>query len=85
MAEPNPVRQSLVRYIASALIAIVLISVLAVFVFRRFGEDEAIRDAKDQTRASAFWAIDPALLDQVLADDEQALGKLDRLVRTRIL
>jgi two-component system NarL family sensor kinase len=85
VAERNPVRQSVVRYIASALIAIVLISVLAVFVFRRFGEDEAIRDAKDQTRASAFGIIEPTLVDGALDADQQALRKLDRLVRTRIL
>ena len=85
MTEPNPVWQSVVLYLASALIAIVLISVLGVVVFRRFGEDEAIRDAKDQTRASAFWAIDPTLLDRALDEDKQGLRKLDRVVRTRIL
>ena len=83
--ESNPVRESLVRFVVSALVAIVMISVLGVLVFRRLGQDEAVRDAKDQTRASAFWAIDPALLDQVLKNDKQALRKLDRLVRTRIL
>jgi two-component system, NarL family, sensor kinase len=83
--ESSPVRESLVRFIVSALVAILVISVLGVLVFRRLGEDEAVRDAKDQTRASAFWAVDPALLDQVLDEDKQALRKLDRLVRTRIL
>ena len=85
MSESSPVRESLFLYVASAMVAIVVISVFGVLVFRRLGQDEAVRDAKDQTRASAFWAIDPALLDQVLADDKVALGKLDRLVRTRIL
>jgi len=83
--EGNLVRQSVARYFASALIAIVVISVLGVFAFRRIGENEAIHDAKDQTRASAFWAIDPKLIDRVLESDRQALSDLDRLVRTRIL
>ena len=83
--EGNPVWQSVARYFASALIAVVVISVLGVFAFRRLGQDEAIRDAKDQTRASAFWAIDPKLIDRVLDDDRQALARLDQLVRTRIL
>ena len=85
MPQPNPVWQSLIRYVASALVAIVVISVLGVLAFRRLGQDEAIRDAKDQTRASAFWVIDPALLDRALDDDRQALRELDRVVRTRIL
>jgi len=83
--EGNLVRQSVARYFASALIAIVVISVLGVFAFRRIGENEAIHDAKDQTRASAFWAIDPKLIDRVLESDRKALSDLDRLVRTRIL
>ena len=83
--EPNPVWQSVLRYIASALVAVFVISVLGVIAFRRLGQDEAIRDAKDQTRASAFWAIDPKLIDRVLENDRQALADLDRLVRSRIL
>ncbi len=85
MPETNLVWQSVARYFASALIAIVVISALGVFAFRRIGENEAIHDAKDQTRASAFWAIDPKLIDRVLASDRKALSDLDRLVRRRIL
>src|SRR5215204_3857638 len=85
MPERNLVWQSVARYFASALIAIVVITALGVFAFRRIGENEAIHDAKDQTRASAFWAIDPKLIDRVLESDRKALADLDRLVRTRIL
>ena len=46
----NPVRQAVVRYLVSAFVAVVMISLLGVFLFRGAGEDEAIRDAKDQTR-----------------------------------
>jgi two-component system, NarL family, sensor kinase len=85
VAEPNPVWQSVVRYIASALVAVVLISLIGVLLFRHFGQDEAIRDAKDQTRASAKWAVEPLLTDAVLQGDQQALLVLDRTVRRRIL
>jgi two-component system, NarL family, sensor kinase len=83
--ESNPVWQSVARYVASALIAVIVISVLGVVAFRRLGRDEAIRDAEDQTRASAFWAIEPSLIDRVLDGDQQSLRRLDVLVRTRIL
>jgi two-component system NarL family sensor kinase len=85
VGERHLVRQSLARYVLSALAAIIVISVLGVVAFRRLGEDEAIRDAKDQTKASAFWAIDPGVIDGVLDGDEQASARLDRLVRRRIL
>jgi signal transduction histidine kinase len=85
VGERHLVRQSLARYVVSALAAIIVISVLGVVAFRRLGEDEAIRDAKDQTRASAFWAIDPSLIDRVLDGDNQALARLDAVVRLRIL
>jgi hypothetical protein len=83
MTEPNPVWQSVVRYFASALVAVVLISLLGVVLFRELGEDEAIRDAKDQTRASARWAIEPALSDGVMHGEPAALRRLDRIVRER--
>ncbi len=49
----DPVRQALVRYVASGLVAVVLVSLLGVWLFARAGEAEAIRDAKDQTRIAA--------------------------------
>jgi two-component system NarL family sensor kinase len=85
MAEASPVREALVRYVVSALVAVVVISVLGVLLARQLGQDEAIRDAKDQTRASATWAIEPRLTDGALRGDPQAMRRLDRAVRTRIL
>jgi len=85
VAEPNPVWQSVVRYVASALVAVVIISLLGVLLFREFGQDEAIRDAKDQTRASATWAVEPFVTDAVLRGDRQALLLLDGAVRRRVL
>lgn len=85
MAEPNPVRLSVARYIASAVVAVFLISLLGLLLFKRLGEDEAIRDAQDQTRASATWAVEPALTDGVLRGDPVALARLDNVVRERVL
>jgi signal transduction histidine kinase len=85
VTEPNLVWQSVARYVASALVAVVLISLLGVLLFRRLGQDEAIRDAKDQTRASATLAIEPMLQDDVLRGDREALLLLDRVVRQRVL
>jgi two-component system, NarL family, sensor kinase len=85
VTEPNPVWQSVARYVASALVAVVLISLLGVLLFGRLGQDEAIRDAKDQTRASARLAIEPMLHEDVLRGDREELLLLDRIVRQRVL
>jgi two-component system, NarL family, sensor kinase len=85
MGEPNPVWQSVVRYVASALVAVFLISLLGVMLFRSLGEDEAIRDAKDQTRASAKWAVEPLLTEGVMHGNRAELRRLDTIVRERVL
>jgi two-component system, NarL family, sensor kinase len=85
VTEPNPVWQSVVRYVASALVAVVIISLLGVVLFGRLGRDEAIRDAKDQTRASADFAVEPVLTDGVLRGERRALLELDGVVRRRVL
>ena len=85
MGEPNLLWQSVARYVASALVAVVLISLLGVLLFREFGQDEAIRDAKDQTRASAKWAVEPLLTADMLRGEPQAMRALDDAVRRRVL
>ena len=50
---PSPVREAMTRYVAIGLVTIALISLVGVWLFRRAGEAEAIRDAKDQTRIAA--------------------------------
>ena len=84
MTEPNPVWQSVVRYVASALVAVVIISLLGVVLFGRLGHDEAIRDAEDQTRATAVFAVEPVLTDGVLRGERGALLRLDGIVRERV-
>jgi hypothetical protein len=51
------------RYLAIGLGAVVLISILGVWLFRRAGGAEAVRDAKDQTHLAADGSIEPVLSD----------------------
>jgi two-component system, NarL family, sensor kinase len=74
-----------VWYVASGLVAVVLISLLGVWLFRRAGEAEAIRDAKDQTRIAAEGSIEPVLSDALVRGDPSALAALDRVVQERVL
>lgn len=81
----DPVRDAVVRFIAFGLVAVVIISLLGVVLFRRTGEAEALRDANDLTRAAAEEAVEPALSDALLRGDREAFERLDQVVRNRVL
>lgn len=80
----DPVREALFRYVASGLAAVLVVSLLGVWLFSRAGEAEAIRDAKDQTRIAA-GSIEPFLSDALVRGDAKALAALDRVVQERVL
>ena len=73
-AKRNPVRAAVLRYLASGFVAVVLISLLGVWLFSGAGEAEAIRDAKDQTRIAAEGSIEPILSDALVRGDPNALA-----------
>jgi two-component system NarL family sensor kinase len=81
----DPVLEAVVRYIASALVAVILISVLAVWLARRSGQAEAIRDAKDQTSLTAAGTVEPVLSDRLLRGKPKALALVDDAVQNRVL
>ena len=82
---PRPLREAVARYLASGLATVLLISLLGVYLVGRLGNDEAIRDAKDLTRATAERTIEPALTDDLLRGDPDALARFDGAVRGRVL
>ena len=84
-ARESPVRQAVIRYVVSGLIAVVLISALGVWLFSRSGEAEAIRDAKDQTRIAAEGSVEPAVSDALLRGSPKAISAVDRIVQERVL
>ena len=80
-ADQDPFREAVARYLASGLATVLLISLLGVYLVGRLGNDEAIRDAKDLTRATAERTIEPALTDDLLRGDPDALARFDGVVR----
>jgi two-component system, NarL family, sensor kinase len=76
----SPVHDALVRYLASGLAAVVLVGLLGVWLARRAGEAEAIRDAKDETRIAALGSVEPVVTDSLVGGDPQALDAVDRVV-----
>ena len=81
----SPVREAVSRYVAIGLVAVALISVVGVWLFRRAGEAEAIRDAKDQTRIAAEVSVEPSLSNGILQEKPSALAALDRVIEERVL
>jgi len=80
----NPVREALVRYVAIGLVAVALVGLLGVWLARRAGEDEAIRDAKDQTQLFAHGSVEPAVTEGLLREDPRALAAVDNVVEERV-
>jgi hypothetical protein len=78
----SPVRQAVVRYVVSGLVAVVLISALGVWLFSRAGEAEALRDAKDP---DANRRGRPAVSDALLRASPKAISAIDRVVQERVL
>ena len=72
-------------YVANGLAAVVLVSLLGIWLLSRIGEEEAIRDARDQTRIAAEGSVEPVLSDGLLRGDAGALAELDRVVQERVL
>ena len=81
----SPVREAMIRYTAIGLVAIVLISLVGVWLFRRAGDAEALRDAKDQTRIAAVGSVEPVITDGLLREKPSALSAVDRVVQERVL
>jgi two-component system NarL family sensor kinase len=81
----NPVREALVRYVAIGLVAVALVGLLGVWLARRAGEAEAIRDAKDQTQLFAHGSVEPAVSDSIVGGDPRALDAVDRVVEEGVL
>jgi signal transduction histidine kinase len=73
------------QFAAAGLVATVLIGLVAVAVMRRIGTGEAIRDAKQVARLAGEGIVAPNLTPAALAGDPDALRRLDRVVRSRVL
>jgi signal transduction histidine kinase len=73
------------QFAGTGLIAVIVVGVAALFLFRNLGEDEAVRDARSLTRALGTAAVEPALTARLIAGDPAAVADFDRLVRRRVL
>ena len=78
-------QRAVLQFALSALAAVVLLGIVGVELLRRTGTDEAIRDAKEQTALAGRGIVAPYVTAGVVRGDPDALARLDRIVRTRVL
>lgn len=85
---PRTTTAAVLRFAAGGLVALVVLAIGAVVVLRETAREEAIRDARETTRLLADSAVAPALTDEILVSDPEAIAKLDsvtaRLEQTKL-
>src|SRR3954452_9555716 len=81
----SAVRTALTRFVAGSLLALVLVGLITMFVARNVAESAALRDAR--TRGGTFGraAATSLVNDAVRSGDKQQLGRLDYVMRNRLL
>jgi two-component system NarL family sensor kinase len=78
---PGPVAQ----FALSVVIALLFVGLGSAYVFRRFGTNEAIREARSITATVAHGVIEPVLRDSIVTGDPGAIAALDRVVRRHVI
>lgn len=78
-------RSPVVQIALAGLLAIVAIGVIAAYLLREAGLDEAIRDAKQVSALTAEGIVEPLLGPELLAGDPAAQARLDRVIEDRVL
>jgi two-component system NarL family sensor kinase len=64
---------------------LVLVAVAGAVALRSLSTSEAVRDARRLATVTGRGIVEPALTTAVVRGDPQALARLDRIVRTRVL
>ena len=78
-------RVALVHFAFSGVALLIVVGTLGVFALHRVARNEALRDARALTSAIARGVLQPQLTPDVLAGDPDALRRLDRVMRQRVL
>jgi two-component system, NarL family, sensor kinase len=74
-----------VTFALSGLAVLVLVGVAGAVALRSLSTSEAVRDARRLAMVTGRGIVEPALTTAVVRGDPQAIARLDRIVRTRVL
>lgn len=73
------------KFAVSGLLVLLLVAVADTIILRDIGEAEAIADARDMTRLLGHGVVEPALEDDLLSEDPDAIERLDRIVEQYVV
>ncbi len=77
--------RAIFRFMATSLVAMLVLALAVVFVQRRLGEEAAVRAARENAAVIGHGIVEPTLTEASLAGPGPGRQQLDALVRTRIL
>ena len=79
------VSRLILRYVATGLVVLVVVSVATVYASRTIGTQEAINGAIRATTLVSEVAVQPTLTDAAVAGDPEALAAVDQAVRAHVV
>ena len=83
--EPPSVSRAIFRFMATSLVAMLVLALAAVYVQRRLGEEAAVRAARENASLIGHGIVQPVLTDPALAGPGPDRARLDQIVRARVL
>jgi two-component system NarL family sensor kinase len=78
-------RSAVAQFALSGLAIVILLGLAGVELLRHTGNDEALRDAKNNTRIAAVGVAQPNLTPGVMRGDPVALARFDRIMRASVV
>ncbi len=75
----------LLRYVVTALVTLIVVSVITALVSRHLGTEEAIDDANRVATITASAAVEPIIDDAILQLDPASIARLDAVVRSQVI
>lgn len=78
-------RSPIAQFTLAGLTAVVLVGLLAAYLLRQAGTDEAIRDAKQVSALAGEGIVEPVVGEGLLTGDPRAQKRVDSVVREHVL
>jgi two-component system NarL family sensor kinase len=79
------IARPVVTFALSGLAVLALVGAAGAFALRSLSTSEAVRDARRLATVTGRGIVEPALTTAVVRGDPQAIARLDRIVRRRVL
>jgi two-component system, NarL family, sensor kinase len=78
-------RSAVLQFALSGLAIVVLLGLAGVELLRHAGNDQALKNAKNNTQIAARGVVEPNLTPGVMRGDPAALARFDRIMRSSVL